>query len=70
MFSTENHSSSNFLHSRVRQEIEVMHIQEPTYRSGGPPRSPSLNCTAILAVFNEYSTADAALLLEIAASIF
>jgi hypothetical protein len=53
---------------RLRQEIEAMHIQEPAHRSEGPLRSFRLNCTATLSPFNECSTADAALLLESAAS--
>jgi hypothetical protein len=54
--------------SQVRQAIEAMHIQEPTHRSRGPPRSPSINYTATLLPFNEYSTANAALLLGVAVS--
>jgi hypothetical protein len=55
--------------SWVRQEIKlhVMHIREPAHRSGGPRRGLSLNCTATLSL-NEYSIANAALILEVAVS--
>jgi hypothetical protein len=81
-FPANNHSSSNSLHSshplilwgvrpvRMRQEIEAMHIQEPANCNGCHRRGPNLNCTATLSPFNEYSTADAALLLEAAASTY
>jgi hypothetical protein len=44
-----------------------MHIQEPAHRSGGL-RGPNLKYAATLLPFNEYSTANAALILEAAAS--
>jgi hypothetical protein len=78
-FPSDNHSFSNALHSshplillgampaRLRQEIEATHIQEPANCSEGPRIGPSLNCTATLSPFNEYSTADAAFILEVAA---
>jgi hypothetical protein len=44
-----------------------MHIKDPAHRSGGPPRSPNLKCTALLSPFNDYSTADATLTPEVAA---
>jgi hypothetical protein len=79
---TDNHSPSNAqdpssplnrsvaMPVRLRQEIEAMHIQEPANCNGGHCRGPSLNCTATLSPFNEYSTTNAALLLEVAASTF
>jgi hypothetical protein len=72
-FLTDNQSSSNPLHSTLQLNRSVamplqlrqeMHIQELVHRSGGPPKSPRLNCTATLSPFNTFSTADAALLLE------
>jgi hypothetical protein len=54
--------------TQLRQKIEAMHIQEPPNCNGGHRKGPSLNYTATLLSFNKYSTADAALLLEVAAS--
>jgi hypothetical protein len=55
---------------RLRQEIEAMHIQKPANCNGGHCRGPSLNCSTTLSPFNEYSTTNAALLLEVAAGTF
>jgi hypothetical protein len=57
--------------SLMRQEIEATHIQNTTICNGCPPRpGPSLNNTNTLSPFHEFIIADAALLLEQAASTF
>jgi hypothetical protein len=53
---------------RLRQESEAMQIQEPANCNGGHCRGLSLNCSATLSSFNEYSNTNAALLLKEAAS--